>query len=72
MRYLVVAGLLWLTVGTAWAEDLEDKDFGLRLSAALTRFSRYPDSAGLAGAGAGSPWSSSPNPAGVRTSSITF
>ena len=49
--------------GTAQADDLEDKGFGLRLSAALTRASRYPDSMAIGGAGGGSPWSSSPNPA---------
>ncbi len=63
MRVALVLLLLLGAAGPVSADDLEDKDFGLRLSAALTRFSRYPDSAGLAGAGGGSPWSSSPNPA---------
>lgn len=66
MRTLWAAAALVAVASTATparASDIEDESFSLRLSAAQTRFSRYPDSAGLAGAGAGSPWSSSPNPA---------
>jgi len=59
----LAASLLGLCAHAACAGDLEEKGFGLRFSAALTRFSRYPDSAGIGGAGGGSPWSSSPNPA---------
>jgi opacity protein-like surface antigen len=55
--------VLGLTAEAAMADDLEEKSFSLRFAAAQSRFSRYPDSAGIAGAGAGSPWSSSPNPA---------
>jgi hypothetical protein len=47
----------------ARASDLEDFGFGIRFTSALHRFSRYPDLAGIGGAGGGSPWSSSPNPA---------
>lgn len=60
---LAIAICALLTTAPALADDLERKGFGLRFSAALTRFSRYPDSAGIGGAGGGSPWSSSPNPA---------
>jgi opacity protein-like surface antigen len=66
-RLLLSAALLAvvgsLAVPAARANDLDDAGFGIRFSAGLTRFSRYPDSAGIGGAGGGSPWSSSPNPA---------
>lgn len=57
--------VLLICASVARAEDLEDESFSLRLAAAQSRFSRFTDAAGLAGAGAGSPWSSSPNPAAV-------
>lgn len=63
MRSMLVAVALVATASNAVAGDIEQESFSLRLAAAQTRFARYPDSAGLAGAGAGSPWSSSPNPA---------
>lgn len=62
-RALWMVAPIILTAGAVHADDLEDKGFGLRLSAALTRASRYPDSMAIGGAGGGSPWSSSPNPA---------
>ena len=49
---------------TSFAGDVfEDKDFTLRFSAAMSRFSTYGDVAGVGGASAGSRWSSSINPA---------
>lgn len=62
-RALWIAVTIGLVAGVAHGDDLEDKGFGLRLSAALTRASRYPDQMAIGGAGGGSPWSSSPNPA---------
>ena len=59
---LSVVALL-ATASGAFAADVEKKSFSLRLAAAQSRFARFTDSAGLGGAGAGSPWSSSPNPA---------
>jgi hypothetical protein len=59
----VVTVLVLATAAPALAEAPEDTGFGLRFTSALSRFSRYPDLAGLGGAGGGSPWSSSPNPA---------
>jgi hypothetical protein len=63
MRVAALCFALVASASGARAEDLEEKGFGLRFTAALSRFSRYPDSAGIGGAGGGSPWSSSPNPA---------
>lgn len=63
MRSVVVAVLVGLCARSAAADDADDQDFGLRFTAALNRFARYPDVAALGGSGGGSPWSSSPNPA---------
>jgi len=60
---MLIAAALLAAAANAFAEDIENKSFSLRLAAAQSRFARFTDSAGLAGAGAGSPWSSSPNPA---------
>ena len=71
LRSMLIAVALLVTAPDAFAGDIERKSFSLRMSAALTRFARYPDSAGLAGAGAGSPWSSSPNPASTGMNPAT-
>lgn len=68
VRCMPIAVALLATATSAFASDIEEAGFGLRLAAAQTRFARYPDSAGLGGAGAGSPWSSSPNPASTGMS----
>jgi hypothetical protein len=63
--------VLILLVGVGWAadaaaaHDFEDNAFGLRLQAALTRFSRFADVAGTGGASVASKWASSINPASV-------
>ena len=59
-----VAGMaLLLITAAARAEDFEDEPFSLRFPSAISRFSRYPDVAGVAGASTGAIWGSSPNPA---------
>ena len=63
MGCVLSAVALLATASGAFASDVEDKSFSLRLAAAQSRFARFTDAAGLGGAGAGSPWSSSPNPA---------
>ena len=60
---LLVVGLF--VVEATRADDLDDASFGLRFQAALTRFSRYPDVAGVAGASVAAEWGSSTNPAGL-------
>lgn len=59
---LLVVGLFFAEATRA--DDLDNAPFGLRFQAALTRFSRYPDVAGVAGASAAAEWGSSANPAG--------
>jgi len=49
--------------GQVFAGDIDDASFGNRLNAAISRFSRFTDVMGMAGASAGSKWSSSINPA---------
>ena len=71
MRRALIAAVLCFAAKSAHADDLDDKDFGLRFTAALTRFARYPDVAALGGSGGGSPWSSSPNPASCGMNSST-
>ena len=63
MRIPALLLALCLAADVVWAVDLDDADFGLRFTAAITRFSRYPDVAGMGGASAGSRWSSGINPA---------
>lgn len=53
------------------AENLVDEDFSLRFPAALSRFSNYGDVAGLGGASAASPWTSSANPAALCWTDIS-
>jgi hypothetical protein len=60
---LVFAVFLLLPSPDLRAGEIDDAEFGLRLTAAISRFSRYPDVAGMGGASAGSRWSSSVNPA---------
>lgn len=55
--------LLLAPVSRLRAGEIEDAGFGLRLTAAISRFSRYPDVGGMGGASAGSRWSSAVNPA---------
>ena len=50
-------------VPAAIAGGIDDKDFSLRLPAALSRFSTYADVGAVGGASAGSKWASSVNPA---------
>jgi hypothetical protein len=63
--------VLVLLVGVGWiadaaeAHDFDEFGFGLRLQAALTRFSRFADVAGTGGASVASKWASSINPASV-------
>jgi len=64
-RTVLAALLPLLIAGRAVAGDLDDAPFGLRLEAALSRFSRYPDIAGLGGASAAAPWGSSHNSASL-------
>ena len=59
----VVGMALLLVAVAARAEDFDDEPFSLRFPSALSRFSRYPDVAGVAGASTGAIWGSSPNPA---------
>ncbi len=56
MRIPTLLLALCLAADVVWAVDLDDADFGLRFTAAITRFSRYPDVAGMGGASAGSRW----------------
>ncbi len=60
---LAAAAVLFAVPYSGAAVDLDNASFGLRFQAALTRFPRYPDLAGLAGASVASKWSSSINPA---------
>lgn len=64
-RVILVAWavLAALAAAPARAGGLEDKDLSLRLPAAFSRFATYADVAGVGGASAASPWSSSINPA---------
>jgi hypothetical protein len=64
-REAALIAALWLctTAAASHANDFAEHDFSLRYPAALTRFSRYPDVAGTAGASAGAIWGSSANPA---------
>lgn len=64
----------WQVVGTglgmlalpaaASGGDFDDEPFSLRFPSAISRFSRYPDTAGTGGASAAAVWGSTPNPAG--------
>ena len=56
---LVLAG----SAATAVAGGFEDEQFNHRFNAALSRFATFGDVAGVAGASAGSKWSTSQNPA---------
>jgi hypothetical protein len=58
----VISGMLAVPAA-ARDDDFEDEPFSLRFPSALSRFSRYPDVAGTAGASAGAIWGSAPNPA---------
>ncbi len=61
---LLAAGAVISGPDASFAGDpYSDKDFTLRLPAAISRFATYGDVAGLGGASAGSKWSSSVNPA---------
>jgi hypothetical protein len=64
-RFPATCLALLLLAATAPASDLDDAPFGLRLQAALSRFSRYPDVAATGNASAGAPWGSSANPASL-------
>lgn len=57
--------LLLIGPSVAAAEGFEDKDLSLRMPAAFSHFAPYADVAAVGGASAGSPWSTSINPASL-------
>lgn len=60
---LAAWAIILAVVPAAIAGGIDDKDFSLRLPAALSRFSTYADVGAVGGASAGSKWASSVNPA---------
>lgn len=65
----MLAGVFCLSQ-SVYADSLSNKDFSLRLPAALSRFSTFADVAGVGGASAGSKWQTSVNPASMAWQSL--
>jgi opacity protein-like surface antigen len=64
MRTLLATLVILVTAGQAAADGIDDARMSNRLAAAISRFPRYADTGGYAGASAGSRYSSAVNPAG--------
>ena len=65
LRILPLAAAWTMLASPAHAQDFDQFDFGLRLQATQSRFSRFSDVAAVGNASAGGTWASSINPASM-------
>ncbi len=65
LRILPLAAAWTLLTSPAQAQDFDQFDFGIRLQATQSRFSRFSDVAAVGNASAGGKWASSINPASM-------